>query len=406
MAVDNARNLVKEAFDDISEDTIGQRLLGMALALWEEAVLNIEASQSRKQKEAERVKKIKQAADAIMEATEIHTRTGRWQNLARLAYAVATADVQGQMPEAIAQAAKGAADAAVTLVRGSGEVPAQEGNTLAQLCIAIGKLYNDKGVGLWALGALPHVDITWLIRVVEFLEAQLKMNGPEKNDGEEEMLKDLKEKLKEEQKKNSPAAGPKAVHFVLDASGSMAGTRLATCKTAIHNILDNYIDDKDTVGFLAFAHYSKDIFPLQLKVQHNVRTVQQLHRHVDSVETFGRTAFYDAVKQGLGQLGPAVDPGIPKWLVALTDGADTDSSSSSASAAEGLIRATPNMNVAVITVGDLPHQTIGVVNRWVQAAQSAGCTGVHVPASDADKIREAFESIAEMMADDGLTEHL
>jgi Mg-chelatase subunit ChlD len=200
-----------------------------------------------------------------------------------------------------------------------------------------------------------------------------------------------------------PPVSVKAMQFVLDCSGSMAGSYLSTCKTSAQMIVDEFTDSEDQVGFIAFAHYTKDIFPLMKKGGNE----NKIRQDISNLNTFGGTAFFDAVMDGLERLR-SLPPDTPKWVIALTDGADQHSSrDKSGRQACDLLRKIPKSNLAIITVGDLPQSTIGNVKKYVAAAASVGNKALHIVASDASKIAEAFETIGNMMADDGgLAEHL
>jgi len=91
---------------------------------------------------------------------------------------------------------------------------------------------------------------------------------------------------------------PKDVFFVLDASGSMAGSRLQVCKNSIKNILENFIDDNDRVGFMAFASHTKVLFNL-IKRKGNLA---KMIKEVDDLSTFGATSFYDAILESVNIL--------------------------------------------------------------------------------------------------------
>jgi len=89
--------------------------------------------------------------------------------------------------------------------------------------------------------------------------------------------------------------GSKAVLFLLDASGSMAGSRLRICKESIQNILENFISDDDFVGFMAFASYTRVLFDMMVKKGKLKFMLERLHQ----LEVFGGTKFYDATLEAV-----------------------------------------------------------------------------------------------------------
>merc|ERR1719401_752784 len=70
-AVDNARVLSNDPCEDVSQDTVGLRLVGLALA-------QLDSGETRK------------AAEGLREALQIHRGTQNWQALARLAFLLTT----------------------------------------------------------------------------------------------------------------------------------------------------------------------------------------------------------------------------------------------------------------------------------------------------------------------------
>lgn len=87
----------------------------------------------------------------------------------------------------------------------------------------------------------------------------------------------------------------------------------------------------------------------------------------------------------------------PKWVVALTDGADTNSKPNDITKAEAVLRDTPNLNLALITLGD--EVDMAVVNRLKNAAigGSEPNTGLHMAADNLETVIKAFEAVAETM---------
>ena len=118
---------------------------------------------------------------------------------------------------------------------------------------------------------------------------------------------------------------------------------------------------------------------------------------VNNMRCRGLTAFYEAVAVGAARLNKelAGEPDTPKWLVALTDGADNKSSAGAAKRAIELLSSTPNLNLALITVGT--DMDMKVTKKFLNAAEKAGNTSMLVKASNQQQISEAFATVAQAM---------
>jgi hypothetical protein len=90
--------------------------------------------------------------------------------------------------------------------------------------------------------------------------------------------------------------------------------------------------------------------------------------------------------------------------VALTDGADGDSRSDSVPRAISWLKSTPNLNLAIITVGSGIDQR--VCRSFLDAAEEAGNQAMLVKASNQAEIAKAFENVAAAMEAGGVAEVL
>lgn len=418
LAVANARSLAATSeHPDVNQDTIGARLLGLSLA-------HLDAGS------------VKLATECIAQAIEVHRCTKKWQALARIAQVYAerpeitprnvkaTIHDSGERrrvisldedngnesnaakpvvgwpgsigSEGLVSKVKEAARSALDIISAecgtAAKVEVTDAKALASLCLAMFILEGDASFLVWALNAIPNMDEAMVSKLGGLALSSGTISEPRLDAAISKSYPDWR---------RGPSKA-KVMQFVLDASGSMAGGYLNTCKASISNILKNFTHDEDLVGFLAFAHYTQNVFTLTPKKGNEARMLSQ----VEAVETFGGTAFYDAVEEGIGLVNQAPG-GMPKWLIALTDGADghskIDNKPPGRRGCEALRRS--SVNIAIITVGDLPANTIQVVKSYCDAAQEAGQQGLHIVAHDTQKIAEAFETIASMM-DEGLDEHL
>jgi len=194
---------------------------------------------------------------------------------------------------------------------------------------------------------------------------------------------------------NKQRSESKAVLFLLDASGSMAGSRLHICKESLKSILENFISDEDYVGFIAFASYTKVVFEMMLK-QGKLRLMLE---RLNQLDVFGATKFYDAVLEAVQMLAKVESNN--RWIIALTDGEDTGSRVDAHGTAASKIIEEARLNFACITVGKLPAESMEIINGYVSSAAD----GMHVEASDTVKIAAAFKEVAHVL-EGGLNECL
>ena len=92
----------------------------------------------------------------------------------------------------------------------------------------------------------------------------------------------------------------------------------------------------------------------------------------------------------------ANEPNTPKWLVALTDGADNKSVSRDTDRCLNTLRSTPGLNLALITVGE--DMDMRVLQRFLDAASEAGNTALLVKAKNQEEISKAFETVSAAMS--------
>ena len=113
----------------------------------------------------------------------------------------------------------------------------------------------------------------------------------------------------------------------------------------------------------------------------------------------GEDALVDAVEQAGGAIREAtealkgLDPKTPKWVVALTDGKDTDSAASDVQRAADAFRSTKQLNFAFISLGnevDRPK-----IDQMVKGAKDGGNEGIVASANSMAEVQAAFSRIAE-----------
>ena len=71
---------------------------------------------------------------------------------------------------------------------------------------------------------------------------------------------------------------------------------------------------------------------------------------VDALKTRGKTAYYKAILAAVQKIAMC-PPDTPKWIIALTDGADTEGGEAEVKETIALLEKTPNLNLALITMG-------------------------------------------------------
>ena len=145
------------------------------------------------------------------------------------------------------------------------------------------------------------------------------------------------------------------------------------------------------MGLITFADDVREEFKLDTVKPGMVDKVKGLR-------TRGMTAFYSAVLKGALDLEEqlAAEPTLPKWLVALTDGADNKSNRNDRLEIPKVLKRIPGINLALITVGN--DVDIKTCNTFLEAVTDAGGTAMLVKATDAASIAAAFQNVAEAMS--------
>lgn len=183
-------------------------------------------------------------------------------------------------------------------------------------------------------------------------------------------------------------AVPKDVLFVLDYSGSMAGSRIKASTENIMMVFDKYINDEDRV---MLSHFNTSVhvdIPLSKKcdvAKQFSKSVQDL-RHPN-----GSTAFYDAVYLAAetvkGSSGKS-------YIIGLTDGEDNSSSKSPQECAE-ILKQNGVSGMIVISVEGEGNAS------GFQTIVSATKEGTVLTTSQgADGIFKAFSQVAKLISGD------
>jgi Flp pilus assembly protein TadB/predicted secreted protein len=166
--------------------------------------------------------------------------------------------------------------------------------------------------------------------------------------------------------------------LVVDTSGSMAGTPLASVKSAAQTFLGQVPADV-SVGLVSFSDTAR-----VLVAPTKDRAV--LKARVLGLQAGGGTALYDAMRLGLAGLGPSGE----RMLVVLSDGADTASRASLAMVTTALRHS--GVRAALVGYNTDVQQT----RTLSQLAGDVG--GRLIPASDARSLVGAFSVAAATFA--------
>lgn len=273
----------------------------------------------------------------------------------------------------------------------------------------LGQLCQPPNLAMWALSSVPTISKDTRTRLCMHAKAGAyditgfsgyidRQGGLDKVDGAGGSIEFGGATAKWREISGGGSGLPKAMMFVLDLSFSMdADSRLPTCKKSLSAILTENVDGADRVGLVTFADNVSVDLRLQVAGVENSASRKAMLKTVNSLRTRGMTAFYSAVHRGAMELAKelSAEPRTPKWLIALTDGADNRSQPGHAAQAVKVISETPNLNVALITVGD--GIDMKVCQTFLDAATNAGNISMLVRASNQQEISKAFETVSAAM---------
>jgi Ca-activated chloride channel family protein len=102
--------------------------------------------------------------------------------------------------------------------------------------------------------------------------------------------------------------------LVLDHSGSMAGAKLDSMKTAAKMAVDQ-MGSGDIVSIVVYDETAKVVVPTQPATNRS-----DLHRHIDGIRDMGGTTMSKGMRAGLDELRKHLGPGRTSRMVLLTDG--------------------------------------------------------------------------------------
>jgi Ca-activated chloride channel family protein len=115
---------------------------------------------------------------------------------------------------------------------------------------------------------------------------------------------------------------PVDVSLVLDVSGSMAGDKISAARSSVGQFV-NLMDDNDRLALTIFNNNITPITPLGTLGPKRA----DVNTHVSGLVEGGGTALYDAIAQMYDDMATNGNPKHIRALVLMTDGQDTDSTS-------------------------------------------------------------------------------
>ncbi|KAI9348280.1 hypothetical protein DFJ73DRAFT_777345 [Zopfochytrium polystomum] len=211
------------------------------------------------------------------------------------------------------------------------------------------------------------------------------------------------------------ASRPKNVWFVLDVSGSMAGSFIRACRQSLKEIIRDHCSAADSVALTTFNNEVKQVFGLLPKTDDAMGTMLDVIER--NTECWGATAFYQATMQSFTELGRIVDSGQApggsflaasakdNWVVALTDGEDNASSPGSVSGIKEAMRLHPSVGLIVITVGSLKNEA--TIRSILDAAPGGKKKAFMIKSEqNSDAIRQAFSKVVRVFGGNSIVENL
>lgn len=178
--------------------------------------------------------------------------------------------------------------------------------------------------------------------------------------------------------------------FVLDISGSMDGAFLRQCKESIIDILNNYVADNDNISMLIFNDVVTTLF--DNKTKHD--DIENMKLQIGKLKASGKTAFYDALRNAIDKISLNNDNNS-KWVIALTDGADTDSKLENKPNQLAKLLNKININLIIITVGKLDNKK--EIQYLCDCAKNKGKGVLIEIENNPDGIQSAFKKVARLI---------
>ncbi len=205
-------------------------------------------------------------------------------------------------------------------------------------------------------------------------------------EGNKIRIDEVEDKLKELKVRTS---APKELTFVLDYSGSMAGTRIRDAKRGVLNIFSNQIRDIDYVSLIIFDQEVIVVYKPTMKADAK-EFVNQVKRLKAPRRT---TAMYDAIGMAY-QTTIDRSSGMESWIIVLTDGDDNASRRYNSLSIEKIVKSV-DTNLVIIGVGALEDRD----QLKKMCKSSTRGKYIEIEAGVSGAITEAFEEVSLMLAE-------
>lgn len=135
-------------------------------------------------------------------------------------------------------------------------------------------------------------------------------------------------------------------YLLIDASGSMAGTRIANVKQVVNEVFPTFAEN-DRIAIVTFD--TTPYFRLKPRPVGQIRRQNELPDVLARIKTLGGTAIWDAIYMVVSQIR---DKSRKTVLSVITDGEDNSSKHTLAEVNE-LLRQFPNVILDIVHVGDV-----------------------------------------------------
>jgi Ca-activated chloride channel family protein len=140
---------------------------------------------------------------------------------------------------------------------------------------------------------------------------------------------------------------PTNVYLVVDTSGSMEGSKLASTQEALKAFVDQMRGDRDQVGVIEFSSGVQRVSPLR---QLDESSRAELNEVIDSMYAGGNTALIDAVRTAYTYLLNNEDQEAINAIVVMTDGQENASEYSLQDLQEQF-QSTEAAQIVIFTIG-------------------------------------------------------
>lgn len=216
----------------------------------------------------------------------------------------------------------------------------------------------------------------------------------------DEMVLKAKEEAEMALMEEDPMAEPeKSMILMVDVSGSMGSstasgeTRMQAATRNMLKVFDDYVNDGDSVSFIAFSHKVNVVFPITVIQGHNRAKLRE--KAQKACTAGGGTAMYDALIEA-SKLMKKADQESPRWMICLTDGADQHSKTNLGNA-HAQLKLEGDSGVDMVIVGiELTPQVIAPCERLATMSDKSLFINA---AKDMNALDEAFEAVAELICD-------